>query len=127
MVASKGYQFGFGPGRLTGDGGGRVGCWLGVDGGFAGSKLQVRLTHLSQGEGVVERCDGDVAAVEDGERGGVWIERGAVVEAAEGGLAGGGSTDSSRAESRSCRRTQLSEYHPRMERCRIRGKQRDFP
>ena len=46
-----------------------------------------------QGQGVVERRDGDVAAVDDQGPGCVGVQARAVVEAPEGGLAGGGGAD----------------------------------
>ena len=42
-------------------------------GGEAGAKFEVGRGHLVQREGVVEGGDGDVAAVEDRVRAGVWV------------------------------------------------------
>ncbi len=73
--------------------------WFRVDGGVSRTELEVRFAHLAQGQGVVEGRDGDVAAVEDGEGCLVGVQRGAVVEAAEGGLPGRGGADGAWAES----------------------------
>ena len=58
-----------------------------------GEELCVRGGHLVEGQRVVEGGDGDVAAVEDEGPRCVWVYAGAVVEAAVGGLAGGGVAD----------------------------------
>jgi hypothetical protein len=58
------------------------------------SELLERSGHLLQSNGVVDGRDGDVTAVEDGGPVGVGVYTGSGVEAAEGGLAGRGGTDS---------------------------------
>jgi hypothetical protein len=61
-------------------------------------ELAVRGGHLGQCHGVVHGRDGDVAAVGDGGPGGVRVDAGAGIEAAEGGLASGGCADGSGSE-----------------------------
>ena len=51
-----------------------------------------------EGEGVVEGCDGDVAAVEDEGPVDIGVDAGPVVEASVGGLAGRGVADGAWAE-----------------------------
>lgn len=60
MVAAQGEEF------RPGEGGVR-------EGGRAGGEFGVGEGHLGKGEGVVEGGDGDVAAVEEGEGGGVGV------------------------------------------------------
>ena len=60
VVATQGEEFRVRPGRLS-------------EGRGAGVERQVGGGHLVEREGVVEGSDGDVAAVEDGERGAVGV------------------------------------------------------
>ena len=53
---------------------------------------------MGKGEGVVERGDGNVAAVEDFEGRDIRVQLAAGVEASESGLPGGGGADGARAE-----------------------------
>ena len=89
MVAAEGEDFGFGEGGVGEGGRARV---EGCEG----------CGELAQGEGVVEGGEGDVAAVEKGERRGVGVEAAAGVEAAEGELARGGGADRAGAEAGAC-------------------------
>ena len=56
-------------------------CW------GAGAKGGERRGHLGESEGVIERGDGDVAAIQNRERRGVWIQAASRIETSEGGLA----------------------------------------
>jgi hypothetical protein len=56
-------------------------------------ELLKRSGHLLQSNGIVDGCDGDVTAVEDGGPVGVGVYAGSGVEAPEGGLAGRGGAD----------------------------------
>ena len=71
MVTTQGYEF-----------------WMGERGGegTAVAQLEEGSRHLRQSHGVVQRCHGDVAAVEDRRPAGVGIHARAGVEAAETGL-----------------------------------------
>lgn len=111
MVASEGYEFGLGPWWQLVVGGLRLSFRLRfrVDGGVAGTEFEVGFAHLTESKGIVEGCDGDVAAVEDSEGGCVGVEVRAMVEAPEGGLTGGGGADGARTETRSCV-CRISEY-----------------
>jgi hypothetical protein len=61
-------------------------------------ELEVSGSHLRERDGVVERRDGDVAAVEDRGPGRVRVYACAGVEASEGGLACRGCADGAGAE-----------------------------
>jgi hypothetical protein len=62
------------------------------------TKLEIGFCHLSKCHGIVERCDWDIAAVEDGCPGEVRVYSCSGIETAEGVLTSGSSTDSAGAE-----------------------------
>ena len=62
------------------------------------TELEIGVCHLSKCHGIVERCDGDVAAVEDGGPGEVGVYSCSGIETAEGVLTSGSSADSAGAE-----------------------------
>jgi len=61
-------------------------------------ELEIRGCHLREGDIVVEGRNGDVATVKDGRPRKVGVYAGAGVEAAEGGLTGGGRADGTGSE-----------------------------
>ena len=61
-------------------------------------QIRERLGHLAERQRVVDGCDGDVAAVEEGGPAGVGVDARAGVVAAGDGLAGGGCADGAGAE-----------------------------
>jgi hypothetical protein len=65
------------------------------------TKLEIGFCHLSKCHGIVERCDGDIAAVEDGGPGEVGVYSCSCIETAERVLACGSSADSAGAETSS--------------------------
>jgi hypothetical protein len=62
------------------------------------TELEIGVCHLSKCHGIVERGDGDVAAVEDGGPGEVGVYSCSGIEAAEGVLTSRSSADSAGAE-----------------------------
>ena len=64
----------------------------------AGVELEVACAHLAEGKGVVEGGYGHIAAVEDAEGGGVWVEGGTGIVRARRGLAGGAGAEGAGAE-----------------------------
>ena len=56
-------------------------CWS------AGAEGGERRGHLGESEGIIEGRDRDVAAIEDRERRGVWVQAAPRIETSEGGLA----------------------------------------
>jgi hypothetical protein len=66
--------------------------------GSSTTKLREGCSHLSQGHGIVDRCDGDIPAVENCCPALVWIDVGSRVEAPKGRLSAGSLPDSSRSK-----------------------------
>ena len=91
MVAAEGEEFGD---VAVGVGGRFAGEWRGAMG-----QVGERFAHLTEGEGVVEGRDGDVAAVDDRGPFLVWIKTGSWVVTAETCLTGAGCADCSWSES----------------------------
>ena len=69
---------------------------------FSRSKLQKGFTHLAKSKGIVKRCDGYIATIDDSVGRRIRIQTAARVEGTKWKLACRSSADGSRAEACSC-------------------------